>query len=165
MGDGLNSKISLSPSVMAVLGNLWLYRSTYGVRWFPSPLPSPGGRGNSSRTRCEHSSALDPSPRGERFSLSPRERAGVRGERSRLDRFDVPVSESVAAVRPKGYLALIHSFSHASGFAGDRRPVPTPLRIMSVAFGGQATCKRQGPPQTAAAFRPSNPRSPSRRRR
>src|SRR5439155_12266756 len=61
-------------------------------------------------------------------------------------------------------MALIHSFSHASGFAGDRRPVPTPLRIMSGAFGGQATCKRQGLPQTAAAFRPSNPQSPARRR-
>src|SRR5439155_22763540 len=35
-------------------------------------------------TLCEPSSVLDSSPRGERFSLSPRERAGVRGERSRL---------------------------------------------------------------------------------
>src|SRR6266568_5941193 len=121
MGDGLNSKISLSPSVMAVLGNLWLYRSTYGVRWFPSPLPSPGGRGNSSRTRGEKSSALDPSPRGERFSLSPRERAGVRGERSRLDRCDAPVWGSVAAVGPKGGMALSNSLFQASDFAGGFR--------------------------------------------
>ena len=37
---------------------------------------SPSGRGNSSRTHCKQSSALGPSARGERFPLSPGERAG-----------------------------------------------------------------------------------------
>src|SRR5207247_793622 len=68
----------------------------------------------SSRTRGEQSSALDPLPHGERFSLSPRaprERVGVRGTRRRLDRCEAPVSESLAAVGPNYCMALSHSLS------------------------------------------------------
>jgi len=53
------------------------------------------------------------------FSLSPRERAGVRGK------VTLAVGTALAlprksADRPKGRMALSHSFFHASGFAGGR---------------------------------------------
>src|SRR6266568_4475017 len=46
----------------------------------PSPWPSPAGRGNTGSRAATSRGALDWRRRGERFSLSPRERAGVRGK-------------------------------------------------------------------------------------
>src|SRR6266571_5537834 len=46
----------------------------------PSPQPSPAGRGNTGSRAATSRGALDWRRRGERFSLSPRERAGVRGK-------------------------------------------------------------------------------------
>ena len=45
----------------------------------PSPRPSPAGRGNTASRAATSRGALDWRKRGERFSLSRRERAGVRG--------------------------------------------------------------------------------------
>src|ERR1017187_6296457 len=46
---------------------------------FPSPLPSPLGRGSLVARCLANLETLDPTSRGVRFSLSLRERAGVRG--------------------------------------------------------------------------------------
>src|SRR5207245_177317 len=46
----------------------------------PSPWPSPAGRGNTASRAATSRGALDWRERGRRFSLSPRERAGVRGK-------------------------------------------------------------------------------------
>ena len=46
----------------------------------PSPLPSPSGRGNTASRAATRRGALDWRKRVERFSLSPGERAGVRGK-------------------------------------------------------------------------------------
>ena len=50
------------------------------------------------------------------FSLSPRERAGVRGKVTFAMRTAFALQKS--ADRPKGRMALSHLFFHASGFAG-----------------------------------------------
>jgi hypothetical protein len=56
---------------------------------------------------------------GECFPLSPRERVGVRGNRTPalLDAFALQSSPNN---RPKGYMALTHSSFQASGFVGGR---------------------------------------------
>ena len=46
----------------------------------PSPWPSPAGRGNTASRAATSRGAQDWRKRGGRFSLSPRERAGVRGK-------------------------------------------------------------------------------------
>jgi hypothetical protein len=46
----------------------------------PSPQPSPLGRGRRASSSLEIPERLDLSARGQWFSLSPRERAGVRGK-------------------------------------------------------------------------------------
>jgi hypothetical protein len=46
----------------------------------PSPWPSPPGRGDTASRAATSPGALDWRKRGGRFSLSPRERAGVRGK-------------------------------------------------------------------------------------
>src|SRR5713226_7118710 len=46
----------------------------------PSPRPSPSGRGCSAMRPSNILAASDSSTDGRRFSLSPRERAGVRGK-------------------------------------------------------------------------------------
>ncbi len=46
----------------------------------PSPLPSPSGRGNTASRAATSPGALDWRKRGGRFSLSPGERARVRGK-------------------------------------------------------------------------------------
>src|SRR5207247_4363329 len=47
----------------------------------PSPRPSPLGKGRHARRLLEQRDAADWRRTGERFSLSPRERAGVRGNK------------------------------------------------------------------------------------
>ncbi len=51
------------------------------------------------------------------FSLSPRERAGVRGKVTLAVRTALALARK-SADRPKGRMALSYSFFHASGFAG-----------------------------------------------
>ena len=51
----------------------------------PSPRPSPPGRGSQPFRRLTHPSPSDRSERGNRFSLSPRERTGVRGTETSED--------------------------------------------------------------------------------
>src|SRR5215469_3491016 len=51
---------------------------------FPSPLPSPSGRGNHFGYSIGPSETTDSIQRWNSFSLSPRERAGVRGKRAQL---------------------------------------------------------------------------------
>src|SRR6266511_2378488 len=51
------------------------------------------------------------------FSLSPRERAGVRGKVTLAVRTAMALARK-SADRPKGRVALSYSFFHASGFAG-----------------------------------------------
>src|SRR5258708_1137031 len=48
---------------------------------FPLTLPSPSGRGNTAPRAATRRGVLDWGKRGRRFSLAPRERAGVRGKR------------------------------------------------------------------------------------
>jgi len=52
-----------------------------------------------------------------RFSLSPRERAGVRGKVTLAVRTALALARKSADC-PKGRMALSRSFFHASGFAG-----------------------------------------------
>src|SRR5437870_6274556 len=118
---------------MIPLRNSRLWRRTRKVRqfreWsepvyrpatrFPSPCPSPTGRGNSRRPVRLFERLFRETPRcvvlggcgG--FPLSLRERAGVRG--------NVRLAVRTALALPqKARMALSHSFFHASSFAEGR---------------------------------------------
>src|SRR5947208_16750913 len=111
------------------MGNLRLCRRTREVRQFreaseslcrtacrfPSPRPSPAGRGNSRRQVRLFGKCVGQTPRWVvlktrgGFSLSPGERAGVRGKGT----LAVPIALALprkSADRPKGRMALSHSF-------------------------------------------------------
>src|SRR5205809_7117753 len=88
----------------------------------PHPDP-PTGRGNSRRQVRLFGRFVGQTPRwgvlggSGGFSLSPRERAGVRGKAT----LSVGTALALAhksADRPQGRMALSHSFFHASGFDG-----------------------------------------------
>src|SRR5947209_13712925 len=119
------------------MGKLWLCRRTRDIRqfreWaeslyqtarrFPSPWPSPAGRGNSRRQVRLFGKFVGQTPRwvvlkaSGGFSLYLRERAGVRGKVTLAVRTALALPQK-SADRPKGRMALSHSFFHASGFAG-----------------------------------------------
>jgi hypothetical protein len=116
-GGGQSRQVSL----IIMMGNVRLCRRTRQVRQFPkrtrsgstihqlplTPALSPR-RGSHASRLSTNPSGLDCSTRGRRFSLSPRERAGVRGKGAFL------LSSACACHQ----MALSHSSFQASGFAG-----------------------------------------------
>src|ERR1035441_8317775 len=90
---------------------------------FPSPLPSPLGRGSFAARCLANLELLDPTSRGERFSLSFGKRAGVRGNRAS----NVPDNRSSAIVSRtslRRFPCLVLAFSIVmSAWAGAAAPV------------------------------------------
>src|SRR5437588_12634484 len=108
-----DSRSSTVPGVVRYAGSEFL--------WFPPhPAPLPVGEGTAVEPIANHPAGLI-LRRAANVSPSPTGRgAGVRGERSKLDRCESPVWESGAALGPNGRMALSHSLFRACGFAGAR---------------------------------------------
>src|ERR1017187_4642512 len=122
-----------SRSFMGTVGGARLCRGKHGVLWFrhlsytsglcpayfPSPLPSPGGRWKifASRSAKRKSSGLRGRAGG--GPLSPRERARVRGKRALALRPVLGVG-SMSSYHVQGCMTLCHSSLQARGFAGGR---------------------------------------------
>src|SRR5439155_23500404 len=76
---GLAAVPGPNPDLSTYLGGTMRHDSASTLR-SPSPLPSPSGRGNSSLDVDKLRTASPSQTNGPKFSLSPRERAGVRGK-------------------------------------------------------------------------------------